>query len=96
MPWFKTRYVQYLEKEISRLQTENSNLRIHADRLVERLLRKHGSPSVELPAEPTKEAMDRMLQSTDIFEDVEDIEKPGPKPVDNRYEEKFDEFATGH
>ena len=92
MPWFKTRYVRYLEEERSRLLTENSSLRKHADQLVERLLRKGGSPSIELPAEPSKDAIDRMLQAHDIFEDIEDLPTKDDL-VDNR-KEKFDEFVS--
>ena len=92
MPWFKTRYVQYLEEELSRLRTENLLLRKQGDQLVERLLRKGGSPSIELPAEPSKESIDRMLQGHDIFEDIEDLPTKDDL-VDNR-KEQFDEFVS--
>ena len=91
MRWFRGRYVQYLEEELSRLRTENLRLKEHAERLTERLLRKSGVPSVELPPEPTKEALDKMLQSHNIFDDLDEAKDDGI--VDNR-KEQFDEFVS--
>jgi hypothetical protein len=91
MRWFKTRYVQSLEEELSRLRTEIQHLRQHSDRLTERLLRKGGIPSVELPPEPTKEALDKMLQSHNIFDDIDEPKESDL--VDNR-REKYDEFVS--
>lgn len=93
MQWFKWRYVRFLEEERSRLLVENSTLRKYADQLVERLLRKTGNPSIELPEEPTKEALEHMLQDTagSIFDDI-DEPKVGEQ-VDNR-KEKYDEFVS--
>jgi TRAP-type C4-dicarboxylate transport system substrate-binding protein len=91
MPWFKTRYVQSLEQEISRLRTENSRLVEHSERLVERLLRKGGVASVELPPEPTKEAIDKMLQSHNIFEDMEE---PKESDLTDNRKEQYDEFVS--
>jgi len=93
MLWFKGRHVRYLETEISRLQQENKTLRGYADQLVERLLRKGGIPSIELPAEPTKEALHEMLQggASGIFDDLDE-----PKEnleLDNRTE-KYDEIVS--
>ena len=93
MLWFKGQYVRYLEKEISRVQQENKTLRGYADQLVERLLRKSGIPSIELPAEPTKEALAKMLQSGagGIFDDLE--EPKVDEQEDNR-KDRFDEFVS--
>lgn len=91
MPWFKGRYVRYLEEELSRLRTENLRLKEHSDRLTERLLRKSGVPSVELPPEPTKEALDKMLQSHNIFDDLEEAKDEGI--IDNR-KAHYDEFVS--
>ena len=94
MQWFRGRYVQSLEQEISRLQLENKTLRGYADQLVERLLRKGGIPSIELPAEPTKEALDNMLQSGagGLFDDLDEPKQVDPTE-DNRTE-KYDEFVS--
>lgn len=91
MRWFKTRYVQFLETEHSRLLSENVALKKHIESLSERLLQRNGVPSVELPAEPSKEALDRMLQSNNIFDDVDDSLEVAVL-TDNR-KEKYDEFV---
>lgn len=91
MQWFKGRYVRFLEAELLRLQTENTALNKRAESLSERLLQRSGVPSIELPAEPSKEALDRMLQSNNIFDDVDDIPEAG-EVTDNR-KEKYDQFV---
>ena len=93
MRWFKTRYVASLEMEISRLRTENDQLKKRIENLSERLFTGNGTrPTVELPAEQSAEAMDKMLQATNIFDDIDDVPETG-ELVDNR-KEKFDEFVS--
>ena len=92
MRWFKGQYVLSLEVEVSRLRKELADLRDRQTQLVERMLRQGGVPTVGLPPEPTKEALDRMLQSHDIFEDIEDLPTKD-NLVDNR-KEQFDEFVS--
>jgi hypothetical protein len=91
MQWFKTRYVRFLEEDRLRLLTENSKLKEHAERLTERLLRRSGVPSVELPPEPSKEALDKMLETHSIFDDLDE-----PKETDlaDNRKDKFDEFVS--
>lgn len=93
MRWFKGQYVRFLEEDRLRLVNENQSLRKHADLLVERLLRKNGIPAIELPAEPSKEALEHMLQSGagGIFDDLDEPKESDS--VDNRVE-KFDEFVS--
>lgn len=94
MRWFKTRYVRSLEEAKSKLETENIALRKRVDQLVERLLLKNGSgPTVELPPEPSKEALDKMLQTNSIFDDIDDEPVQTDNIVDNR-KEQFDEFVS--
>lgn len=91
MLWLKRRYVRFLEEERSRLLNEIQGLREYNQKLVERLAGRGDLPSIELPPEPTKEAMDKMLQTTNIFDEID----PDGEPVltDNR-KEQYDEFAN--
>ena len=92
MPWFKTRYVQSLEQEISRLRTELSSLKKYNQQLIDRLLLRSGSqPTVTLPEEATPEALDKMLQHHDIFEDIDDV--PDDNGLTDNRKEKYDEFV---
>lgn len=93
MQWFKGRYVQSLEMEISRLRTELVGLQKYNKTLIDRLLVKSGSqPTVELPDEATPEALDKMLKHQDIFEDIDEVPDDGGL-TDNR-KERFDEFVS--
>ena len=93
MQWFRGRHVQFLEQEISRLRTELLGLQKYNKILIDRLLVKSGSqPTIELPNEATTEALGKMLERHDIFEDIEDTPDDGGL-TDNR-KEKYDEFVA--
>lgn len=94
MPWFKTRYVRSLEVELLRLQTELKQLRYYNHQLTERLLNKAGVPNVQLPDELTDRGIEKMLESTDIFEDISEDQDPIDELIDNRRGEKYDDILT--
>lgn len=92
MQWFRSRHVQFLEEERSRLLRENASLKAYANQLVERLLLKEGVPRVTLPSEATPQAIDKMLSGMDIFADVDELPTQD-EIIDNR-KEKLDEFVS--
>lgn len=94
MQWFKTRYVQSMEKEISRLQTELAGLRVYNNQLIDRLLAKNGV-HISMPQEPSKEAIENMISGQDIFADIEEngVLENAEGFTDNR-KQKFDEFVS--
>lgn len=93
MLWFKSRYVIFLEEERQRLLKEITALKTYNEQLVERLLQKNGVPPVG-----TQQDLQKLLQTTDIFEDIEEHDNHNhvgvDEIVDNRKEEKLDDFTS--
>lgn len=86
MLWFKSQYVRFLEEERSRLLAENVALRKYQTQLVERMFsRNFDEPTVRLNTPPTAKGIERFLEETDIFADIQEP-KQDPEMVDNRKE----------